>query len=440
MEFINKDEVKMDKDFEQKVKKKKLRTIAVAVVVIVIGVFLFFDTQVEKADYSKDLSKEIKSAQELLRESRQDKSGNEEGQYSEYTLIAFDNQIKEAQAIATSEASEYNDKKHAYEKLKELSKTFKKDTNKDVISKDKVKKLMDNKETKEFTTEIKKDTEITYSIDGSKLKKATTINLMAREAGPYEKEVNRFFGQIGLRGVSVSFYQEGNFGGKIKVKTPIYTEGNESKGFVYKYDVPTGIISFVGEAEINNENQVTTFEVEEGGVYFVTPKDLHSELGQNDVLIEDVEKKYAVAVDEELGDETVDVSIEIRCDVLSEDLSKLKKSELREYVPKDGAVLKETTVTMNKGASVFDVLNKVCRNKNIQLETSYTPAYGAYYVEGINYLYEFDAGNLSGWTYQVNGKTPSYGCSSYIVKSGDKITWQYTCDLGKDVGSYVEEK
>lgn len=429
----------MDKDFEQKVKRKKMRTIAVAVVIIVLTTFLFLDTRVEKADYSKDLTKEIKSAQELLRDKKKEKPGNEKGQYAKYTLLAFDKRIKEAQEIATSEASEYNDKKHAYENLKELSKTFKKDKNRDVVSKEEVKSLMDKKETKDFTVEIKKDTELTYTIDGSKIKKATNINLMAREAGPYESEVNRFFRQLALQGSSVSFYQDGTFGGNIKVETPIYTENSDKKGFVYKYDVPTGIMSFVGEAEINSKKQTATFEVEEGGVYFVTSKDLHSGFGQNDVLIGEVEKKYAVAAEEDLSGETVDVSIEIRCDVLSEDLSKLKKSELKEYVPKDGGILKKTTVTMNKGATVFDVLNKVCRDKNIQLETSYTPAYGAYYIEGINYLYEFDGGNLSGWTYQVNGKAPNYGCSSYKIKNGDKITWQYTCDLGKDIGSYVEE-
>lgn len=429
----------MDKDFEQKVKRKKLRAIAVAVVVIALGVFIVLDTQVEKADYSKDLSKEIKSAQELLRDKRQEKTGNEKGQYAEYTLLAFDKKIKEAQEISTSEASEYNDKKHAYEKLKELSKVFKKDTNKDVLSKDEVKQLIDNKETKKFTVEIKKDTKLTYVIDGSKIKKAKNINLMAREAGPYESEINHFFRQLALQGTSISFYHNGSFGGSIKIETPIYTVESDAKGFVYKYDVPTGIISFVGEATIDSKKQIASFDVEEGGVYFVTPKDLHTEFGQNDVLVDEVEKKYAVAAEENLSGETVDVSIEIRCDVLSEDLSKLTKSELKEYVPEDGTILKKTTVTMNKGATVFDVLNKVCRNKNIQLETSYTPAYGSYYVEGINYLYEFDGGNLSGWAYQVNGKTPNYGCSSYKIKNGDKITWQYTCDLGKDVGSYVEE-
>ena len=30
--------------------------------------------------------------------------------------------------------------------------------------------------------------------------------------------------------------------------------------------------------------------------------------------------------------------------------------------------------------------------------------YGSYYVQGINYLFEFDGGQGSGWMYKVNGK------------------------------------
>ena len=57
------------------------------------------------------------------------------------------------------------------------------------------------------------------------------------------------------------------------------------------------------------------------------------------------------------------------------------------------------------------------------------------YVEGINNLYEFDVGSLSGWMYNVNGWYPNYGCSRYQVKDGDVVEWRYTCDLGYDLGS-----
>lgn len=130
----------------------------------------------------------------------------------------------------------------------------------------------------------------------------------------------------------------------------------------------------------------------------------------------------------------VTVTLEIRCDTLSSDMSKLENPAIKDYIPTDGTILAKTTYKGTTDNTVFDVLNTLCRNNDIQLEFSYTPIYESYYIEGINYLYEFDGGNLSGWMYKVNDWFPNYGCSSYFLSDGDVIEWVYTCDLGKDVG------
>ena len=130
----------------------------------------------------------------------------------------------------------------------------------------------------------------------------------------------------------------------------------------------------------------------------------------------------------------VTVTLEIRCDTLSSDMSKLENPAIEDYIPVDGTILAKSTYKGTTDNTVFDALNTLCRNNDIQLEFSYTPIYESYYIEGINYLYEFDGGNLSGWMYKVNGWFPNYGCSSYYLSDGDVIEWVYTCDLGKDVG------
>ena len=130
----------------------------------------------------------------------------------------------------------------------------------------------------------------------------------------------------------------------------------------------------------------------------------------------------------------VTVTLEIRCDTLSSDMSKLGNPAIKDYIPADGTILGRSTYKGTTDNTVFDALNTLCRNNDIQLEFSYTPIYESYYIEGINYLYEFDGGNLSGWMYKVNGWFPNYGCSSYYLSDGDVIEWVYTCDLGKDVG------
>lgn len=139
--------------------------------------------------------------------------------------------------------------------------------------------------------------------------------------------------------------------------------------------------------------------------------------------------------EQEIVDNTLKCSFSISCATVLDNMDILDKSK-KEIIPDDGWILKPVTVTFNEGESVFDVLKQVCRDNKIQLEFSFTPIYNSAYIEGINNLYEFDCGSLSGWMYEVNDWFPNYGCSRYEVKNGDVIEWQYTCDLGGDIGGY----
>lgn len=105
-----------------------------------------------------------------------------------------------------------------------------------------------------------------------------------------------------------------------------------------------------------------------------------------------------------------------------------------EIVPDDGVILHQTEAEFTPGESVFDVLQRVCQENGVHMESEWTPMYNSAYIEGIYNLYEFDVGSDSGWMYQVNGWFPNYGCSKYMVEAGDVIQWQYTCDLGGDIG------
>ncbi len=130
-------------------------------------------------------------------------------------------------------------------------------------------------------------------------------------------------------------------------------------------------------------------------------------------------------------------TIEIRCDTILNNMESLNKGK-EGYVPSNGVILKKINVGFNRGETVFDVLKRVCDSKGIQMEASWTPAYGSSYIEGINHIYEFDCGPQSGWVYKVNGWFPNYGCSAYKVSDGDSIVWLYTCQgYGADVGGSV---
>ena len=123
----------------------------------------------------------------------------------------------------------------------------------------------------------------------------------------------------------------------------------------------------------------------------------------------------------------------IECSTILNNLKYLD-ADKRELVPSNGVILAPTKVTFYEGESVYDVLQRVCRENNIHMEASWTPVYNSAYVEGIHNLYEFDCGALSGWMYRVNGWYPNYGCSRYQLVDGEVVEWRYTCDLGNDVG------
>lgn len=132
-------------------------------------------------------------------------------------------------------------------------------------------------------------------------------------------------------------------------------------------------------------------------------------------------------------------TIEVRCDTILDNMGDLAPGK-SSCVPGNGVILAASTVRFAQGDTVLDVLKAASSATGLQLEYSYTPGYGSYYVEGINNLYEFDCGNESGWMYKVNGWFPNYGCSEYQVRDGDVVVWCYTCKgYGADLGASVEQ-
>lgn len=156
----------------------------------------------------------------------------------------------------------------------------------------------------------------------------------------------------------------------------------------------------------------------------------------NGTHIQSVDEYYLTHIDD-ITPESETVTISIRCDTILDNYDDLDANlQSEEFVPPDGIILSETEYVLRPGDTVFDILDRAVRYNRIQME--YQGAnknnFGSVYIQGINYLYEFSCGTLSGWMYMVNGEFPDYGCSKYELKDGDVIEWVYTCDLGRDVG------
>lgn len=159
--------------------------------------------------------------------------------------------------------------------------------------------------------------------------------------------------------------------------------------------------------------------------------------------IQSVDEYYLTHMEDITADSET-VTISIVCDTVrqKENWDKLDEQLKNEkYVPRDGVILQETTYVLRPGDTAYDILNRVCRYNQIQMESvgASATAYGSVYIRGINYLYEHSCGPLSGWMFRINGDFPGVGCAAYELKDKDKIQWVYSCDLGRDVGdSYFE--
>lgn len=132
-------------------------------------------------------------------------------------------------------------------------------------------------------------------------------------------------------------------------------------------------------------------------------------------------------------EEAFSIKLSVSCQTLLNNMDLLDKNK-HELVPEEGIIFPLTDVVAYEGESAFDVLIREMKKAKIHMEYVDTPMYNSAYIEGINNLYEFDAGELSGWMYKVNDWFPNYGCSRYQLQAGDVVEWVYTCDLGRDVG------
>ena len=149
-----------------------------------------------------------------------------------------------------------------------------------------------------------------------------------------------------------------------------------------------------------------------------------------------VEDYYLTHLDD-ITPESETVFLSIECGTILDNWDDLDESlRFEKYVPSDGIILERTEYVLRKDDTVYDILNRAVRHNKIQMEYqgANENAFGSVYIRGINFLYEFSCGPLSGWMYKVNGQFPNYGCSKYVLKDGDVIEWVYTCDLGRDVG------
>ena len=91
-------------------------------------------------------------------------------------------------------------------------------------------------------------------------------------------------------------------------------------------------------------------------------------------------------------------------------------------------ILPKTAIVLSEGETVYDILQKIIKEKSIQAE--FAGSKRNVYIKGIDNLYEFDKGAQSGWIYSVNGDFPQKSCGAYALKKDDIVEFIYTVKQG----------
>ena len=123
---------------------------------------------------------------------------------------------------------------------------------------------------------------------------------------------------------------------------------------------------------------------------------------------EDVTTKQDVSTTEKEADS---VTVKIICD-----------DTVTKDVWADPVILDETEYSFEGEVDDFTALTEVAEDNDIVL------VHSDGYVTGIGGLSTGDAGELSGWMFQVNGELASVGAPDYTLQDGDKLVWFYTAD------------
>lgn len=152
-----------------------------------------------------------------------------------------------------------------------------------------------------------------------------------------------------------------------------------------------------------------------------------------------VDEYYLTHIDD-INENSQTVTMSIDCKTILDNMENLEEG-LEDYVG-DGIILEDKEYVLREGDTVFEMLKRVTSYNKILIEYQGADKniYNSIYVKGINHIYEYSCGELSGWVFLVNGEQSDISCGKYKLKDGDKIQWIYSCNLGRDLVSEVDNE
>lgn len=207
----------------------------------------------------------------------------------------------------------------------------------------------------------------------------------------------------------------------IVVFTVLAVNGSERKA-QQKTIVSTSASTQAQQSASQTETQASETQTQE------TTAAAESKIDKKDNKKDNTTQKQQSAVSEkttqaerETEKQSVTVTIEVTCkNALAYESTTQNGEELNLNLPKSGYIIETESLTLEKGATVFDALSSVCSSNGVSLKYQ-----SKAYIQAIGGLAEKDCGGSSGWMYRVNGESPMKAASKYTLSDGDRIEWYY---------------
>ena len=120
-----------------------------------------------------------------------------------------------------------------------------------------------------------------------------------------------------------------------------------------------------------------------------------------------------------------------------------------EYKTAFGTIVAPTKVKIYKGDSIADVTRRLLDEQGLDLDFTGDGVESFYLSKILNLdtsvfpadnLGEKQAGSGSGWMISWNDWFVNQGTQAFFPEDGDIVEWQYTCQLGKDIGCDFDNK
>ena len=210
--------------------------------------------------------------------------------------------------------------------------------------------------------------------------------------------------------------------------------------------------SLIYTVKVNDSEAITvedayyTFTPDSIGTYTITfvAKDNETESDAHTVTLTVKEKSDSSSSKPSIEYDISDDEIDGYVNISFTDNGKRVKGESNVTYPKAlGTIISSKRVPFTEGDTVADVTLRLLDAMDYSYQHTgttksgfYLASIGDFTLKGISYdtFGEFDAGSGSGWMITLNKTFIEYGASDFEVKNGDTIKWQYTCQLGADIG------